>query len=181
MPLSLFDWTHLAAMAAMLLAAIWHDTATRRIPNTVVLWGSLTALGLSLSPHGIGLGAALAGGMVGFLGFLVLYLLRTLGAGDVKLAGATGLFVGHPDMLWVSLLILMAGGVLSVLWALFTGQMLATLRNLRSGLTQLWLNRQHGGTPHQTPIFPVSGSHMPYAVAIGAGTAFHIFKSWPTA
>ena len=60
MPLSLFDWTHLAALAAMLLAAMWHDTATRRIPNTLVLWGSLTAIGLSLSPHGIGLGSAIA-------------------------------------------------------------------------------------------------------------------------
>ena len=57
MPLSLFDWTHLAALAAMLLAAMWHDTATRRIPNTLVLWGGLTAIGLSLSPHGIGLGS----------------------------------------------------------------------------------------------------------------------------
>jgi hypothetical protein len=39
MPLSLFDWTHLAALAAMLLAAMWHATASRRIPHTVVLWG----------------------------------------------------------------------------------------------------------------------------------------------
>jgi hypothetical protein len=68
MPLSLFDWTHLAALAAMLLAAMWHDTATRRIPNTLVLWGSLTAIGLSLSPHGIGLGSALAGGLVSAAG-----------------------------------------------------------------------------------------------------------------
>ena len=61
MPLSLFDWTHLVALAAMLVAASWHDTVTRRIPNTLVLWGSLTAIGLSLSPHGIGLGSALGG------------------------------------------------------------------------------------------------------------------------
>ena len=83
MPFSLFDWTHLAALAAMLLAAMWQDAAMRRIPNTLVLWGSLTALGLSVSPHGIGLGSAIAGGMVGFLGFLLLYLLRGVGAGDV--------------------------------------------------------------------------------------------------
>lgn len=178
MPLSLFDWTHLAALAAMLLAAMWHDTATRRIPNTLVLWGSLTAIGLSLSPHGIGLGSALAGGVVGFLGFLVFYLLRAVGAGDVKLAAATGLFVGHPDMLWVNLLILLAGGLLSLGWAMFSGQLGQTLRNLNTGLTQLWLQRQHGQSSERS-AFPVSATRLPYALAIGAGTAVHVLRLWP--
>jgi prepilin peptidase CpaA len=178
MPHSLFDWTHLAALAAMLLAAMWNDTATRRIPNTLVLWGSLTAIGLSLSPHGIGLGSALAGGLVGFLGFLVFYLLRAVGAGDVKLAAATGLFVGHPDMLWVNLLILLAGGVLSITWAVLNGQLAQTLNNLSTGFTQFWLSRQHGPTADRT-AFPVSATRMPYALAIGAGTGLHVLKLWP--
>ena len=177
MPLSLFDWTHLAALAAMLLAAMWLDTTTRRIPNTLVLWGSLTAIGLSLSPYGIGLGSALAGGLVGFLGFLVFYLLRAVGAGDVKLAAATGLFVGHPDMLWVNLFILLAGGVLSITWAFFSGQLGQTLQNLSTGLTQLWLRRQHGPGVERT-AFPVSATRMPYALAIGTGTAVHLLKLW---
>ncbi len=179
MPLSLFDWTHLAALAAMLLAAMWHDATMRRIPNPLVLWGSLTALGLSVSPYGIGLGSAIAGGMVGFFGFGVLYVLRAVGAGDVKLAAATGLFVGHPDMLWVNLLILLTGGVLSITWALLTSQLGSTLRNLKTGLTQIWWTRQHGHTAHPT-AFPVGRTRMPYAVAIGAGTAMHVLNTWPT-
>jgi prepilin peptidase CpaA len=173
MPLSLFDWTHLAALAAMLLAAMWHDTATRRIPNTLVLWGSLTAIGLSLSPHGIGLGSAIAGGLVGFLGFLVFYLIRAVGAGDVKLAAATGLFVGYPDMLWVNLLILLAGGVLSITWAVFSRQLGQTWGNLSTGFTQLWLRRSHGPSAELAP-FPVSATRIPYALAIAAGTAVHV-------
>ena len=86
MSLTLFDTFSLAALATMLLIAIGHDTVARRIPNALVLWGAAVALGLSLSPNGIGLGSALAGGMVGFLGFWVFYLLRMVGAGDVKLA-----------------------------------------------------------------------------------------------
>jgi len=178
MPLSLFDWTHLTALGAMLVAAMWQDAATRRIPNTLVLWGSLTAFGLSLSPHGIGWGSSLAGGLVGFLGFLVFYLLRAVGAGDVKLAAATGLFVGHPDMLLVNLLILLAGGVLSITWAVFSGQLGQTLHNLNAGFTQLWLSRQHGPSAVRT-AFPVSATRMPYALAIGAGTAVHVLKLWP--
>ena len=162
----------------MLLVAMWQDTALRRIPNTLVLWGSLTALGLSLSPNGIGLGSAMAGGMVGFFGFWVLYLLRVVGAGDVKLAGATGLFVGHPDMLWVNLLILLAGGLLAITWAVFSGQLRQTLHNLNTGLTQFWLSRQHGPSADRL-AFPVSTTRMPYALAIGAGTAVHTLQRWP--
>lgn len=178
MPLTLFDIVSLTALAVMLGTAIWHDALARRIPNALVLWGAATALGLSLSPHGLGLGSALAGGMVGFLGFWLLYLLRMVGAGDVKLAAATGLFVGHPDMLWVNLLILAAGGVLSLVWALSTGQLGAVLRNLQSGLLMWFLKRQHGAVGH-TAAFPVSRTRMPYAVAIGMGTALHVFNTWP--
>ncbi len=178
MRLSLFDWTHLTALAAMLLAAMWCDTTTRRIPNTLVLWGSLTAIGLSLSPHGIGLGSALAGGVIGFLGFLVFYLLGAVGAGDVKLAAATGLFLGHPDMLWVNLLILLAGGLLSIAWAVFSGQLGQTLNNLSTGFTQLWLSRQHGPNAERM-AFPVGATRLPYALAIGSGTAMHVLKLWP--
>lgn len=179
MPFSLFDWTHLAALAAMLLVAMWQDAAMRRIPNTLVLWGSLTALGLSVSPHGIGLGSAIAGGMVGFFGFLLLYLLRGVGAGDMKLAGATGLFLGYPNMLWVNLLILLSGGVLSIGWALITSQLGSVLQNLKTGLAQIWLNRQHGHLATPTAL-PVGRTRVPYAIAIGAGTAVHLLNTWPT-
>lgn len=177
MPHSLFDWTHLAALAAMLLAAMWQDTALRRIPNTLVLWGSLTAVGLSLSPHGIGLGSAMAGGLVGFFGFWALYLLRVVGAGDVKLAGATGLFMGYPDMLWVNLLILLTGGVLSLIWALSSAQLGAVVNNLRVGAVHVWLNLQHGKPPPMNTL-PTGRTRMPYAVAIGLGTGVHVLHNW---
>ena len=177
MPHSLFDWTHLAALAAMLLAAMWQDTALRRIPNTLVLWGSLTALGLSLSPNGIGLGSAIAGGMVGLFGFLALYLVRVVGAGDVKLAGATGLIMGHPDMLWVNLLILVAGGALSIVWALLSSQLGSVLNHLKNTVAHVWLTLQHGKSPTLNAP-PISRTRMPYAVAIGLGTGIHVLNTW---
>jgi prepilin peptidase CpaA len=96
----------------------------------------------------------------------------------VKLAAATGLFVGHPDMLWVNLLILLAGGLLATAWALFSGQLGQTLHNLSTGFTQLWLSRQHGPSAQRT-AFPVSATRMPYALAIAAGTAVHVLQLWP--
>jgi prepilin peptidase CpaA len=101
-----------------------------------------------------------------------------VGAGDVKLAAATGLVVGYPDMLWVNLLILLAGGLLSITWAVLSGQLAQTLHNLNTGFTQLWLSRQHGPSAERT-AFAVSATRMPYALAIGAGTAVHVLKLWP--
>jgi prepilin peptidase CpaA len=106
--------------------------------------------------------------------------LGTVGAGDVKLAGATGLFLGHPDMLWVNLLILIAGGALALVWAVSTGRLLTTWKNLQSGLTQIWPNRQLDRT-HKPRTFPIGQVRLPYALAIGMGTAWHVANTWPSA
>lgn len=174
--MDLFDTFSLAALASMLLIAIWHDAWGMRMPNALVLWGAAVASGLALTPNGIGLGSALAGGLVGLLGFWALYLLGMVGAGDVKLAAATGLFVGHPDMLWVNLLILAAGGGLSIVWALCTGQLSAVLRQLQIRFLLFWLHRQHGALG--PVVFPASPTRMPYALAIGMGTAVHMGRNF---
>lgn len=174
---SLFDGACMAALSAMLLMAMWHDTAVRRIPNQIVLRGAIAALVLSWSPHGIGLGTAIAGGLVGFLGFLSLYLLKLLGAGDVKLAGATGLFIGGPDMVLVCLKILIMGGVLSFLWAWWTNQLRTVSTHLKTGLHRLRTSRQANKQTEQT-VMPLSDTRVPYAIAIAAGTAVHLLPRY---
>ena len=54
----------LAVLAALLAAALWHDLRTRRIPNLLVLWGTLAGLILnSFVPSGAGLFDAAFGGL----------------------------------------------------------------------------------------------------------------------
>lgn len=158
------------ALSVLLSLAIWHDWRMRKIPNTLVLWGALTALGLSLTPRGIGIEAALLGGMTGFLVFLLLYLFRMVGAGDVKLIAAVGLFVGWPDMANVCVAILLAGGVLSIAWGLWTSKMAHVLKNLQAGLMQTILAGQWPSFG-QPLISQVTTERVPYALAVGLGTA----------
>ncbi len=173
----LFEWTRMAALSAMLLVAMWQDTAVRRIPNPIVLRGAIAALALAWSPHGIGLGSAIAGGLVGFLGFLSLYLLRLLGAGDVKLAGATGLYIGGPDMVLVCLKILIMGGILSFLWAWRTNQLRNVSGHLKTRLHRFWPSGQ--SLPHtEEAQMPLSTTRVPYAIAIAAGTAVHLLPRY---
>lgn len=158
------------ALSVLLWLAIWHDWRMRKIPNTLVLWGVFTALVLSLTPRGIGPEAALLGGLTGFLVFLLLYVFKMVGAGDVKLIATVGLFVGWPDMAKVCLAILLAGGLLSIAWGLWTSQLPTVLKNLHAGLMQ---HIRAGQWPSigQPLISQVSAERVPYALAVGLGTA----------
>jgi len=53
-----------------------------------------------------------------------------LGAGDVKLMAAMGVFVGDLDIWMLSLHILMAGGLLAIFWAIWTERWREVLSNL---------------------------------------------------
>lgn len=158
------------ALSVLLVLAVWHDWRMRKIPNTLVLWGVLTALGLSLTPRGIGLDAALLGGLTGFLVFLLLYFFKMVGAGDVKLVACVGLFVGWPDMAKVCLAILLAGGLLAITWGIWTSNMSKVLKNLRTGLMQHIVAGQWPSLG-QPLISQVTSERVPYALAIGLGTA----------
>lgn len=170
MPSLSLEFVSCFALTFLLVLAGWYDLRMRVIPNTLVLWGLLTALVLSMTPRGIGLTSAMLGGMTGFLVFLLLHLFKMVGAGDVKLVASVGVFVGWPDMAKVCLAILIAGGLLSVAWALWTSRWQTVWKNLKTGLSNqirsgLW--PQIG----QPLIAQVSAERVPYALAVGLGTA----------
>jgi prepilin peptidase CpaA len=167
----------LLVLTTLLLLAIWKDIEKRQIPNALVLWGVITALVLSISPRGLGLYSALAGGVAGFLVFFVLYLFKTVGAGDVKLMAAVGLLFGWPEILKVCMMILLAGGLLALAWAIGTSRSSEVLKNIYSGLMNLI---RAGQIPQfgQPLMNHVSRERVPYALAVGMGTAAHISKAW---
>jgi prepilin peptidase CpaA len=164
------EFVSVLALGVLLSLAIWHDWRMRKIPNTLVLWGVMTALGLSLTPRGIGLNAALLGGMTGFLVFLLLYMFKMVGAGDVKLITAVGLFVGWPDMAKVCVAIVLAGGLLSIAWGLWTSNMTTVVKNLQAGWMQ-YIRARQWPSIGQPLISQVTSERVPYALAVGLGTA----------
>jgi prepilin peptidase CpaA len=120
-------------MLAALLAASagWTDWRSRRIPNWLTFSGLLVGVAANTLAWGwAGTETSLLGAGLGLLLLLPLVLLRSLGGGDWKLAGAMGAFVGPHHL--VSLLIggvLIAGimAVILIIWRRRVGQ---TLRNL---------------------------------------------------
>ena len=102
-------------LAALLLAAAGYDLAHRRIPNWLTFSGLL--LGVfwhAVTGGGPGLVFALEG--LGIAGLTVLlWMAKALGAGDVKLLGVVGVWMGPVFLLWTLLGTIFAGGLLALI------------------------------------------------------------------
>ena len=103
-----------AILAFLLLTAAGFDLAHRRIPN----WLTLSGLLLGLLWHAITGGGpdlvfALEGlGVAGLT--VILWMAKALGAGDVKLLGVIGVWMGPVFLLWALLGTIFAGGLLAL-------------------------------------------------------------------
>ena len=146
------------------------DVRTRRIPNALTFGGA----GVALAYHGWaaglpGLGRSAAGWAVGVGLFLPLYLLRGLGAGDVKLLGVVGAWMGAMGVVWAALYTAFAGGILALVIGAWHGYLGKAFRNL---WVMLGFWTAEGVRPYPGLTLGDSpGPRLPYGVAIAAGTA----------
>jgi prepilin peptidase CpaA len=165
--------------AAVAVAAAVTDVKERRIPNRLTYPAAVCGVLLQLALHGwtgllLGIGGVLLfGGM-----FMPFFLIRAIGAGDVKLAAALGGIVGIGATLQVMFATALAGGVLAVFVVVGSGRILETLRNT------FWVagfHLQHGLQTH--PVVNLDNPaalRMPYGVAFAGGTLYWaiFLQSW---
>jgi prepilin peptidase CpaA len=160
-------------LMALLLLAAGTDIRSGRIPNWLVLGGTLYALAYNalfpLYPRDIGILVSLGGWVVGLIALLPAYLFRVLGAGDVKLMAMVGAFIGTWAAVEAVLASLIAGGLLALAIALCSGQLVPMLRNVAMMFrgTMLTFATGIGGLTGQGGA---SAGRMPYGLAIAAGT-----------
>ncbi len=173
-------------LGALLVIAVIHDLRSRRIPNTLVLVG----LALAYITHtvaqftstvplaGKSWWAPLTGLLAGMAALMPLYLLRATGAGDVKLMGLVGAFIGTQAVLTAALYTLIAGGLLSLVFMLRPGVAVQTLANVRFLLSD-WAQRASSGQGARLAPLHNTAARLPYAVAIALGTGAALL--WPIA
>lgn len=125
---------------AVLVAAIaaGMDLRSRRIPNWLTVPGF--ALGVTANTvfgGWMGLKASLLGALLGLGLLLPFVLLRSLGAGDWKLAGALGAFAG-PGLLmdWLIGSVFVAG-LMAVALVIYKRRLMQTVRNIGHILVSL--------------------------------------------
>jgi prepilin peptidase CpaA len=160
-----------ALLLLFLAAAVITDLRARIIPNILVLAGALTGILLAgLHPEGIGFLRALGGLAPGLAIFLPLYLLRAMGAGDVKLMAMAGAFLGPAAIVEAALWVLLAGGALALVFALRLG----VARRMAANLREMFYSAAASVQIRSLPDFstgPQTAARLPYAVAIALGVA----------
>ncbi len=150
---------NLVLFAVLALACVT-DLRSRRIPNALTF--GTVALGLAL--NGVlfgfdGLRESAQGTGIGLALLMPLFMLRWMGAGDVKLMAAVGALKGPEYVFFACLWAAVFGGAIALL---------GLIRSQRLGLalTHLYYS---GVSPNTGGSFMKAAWRMPYAPAIALG------------
>jgi prepilin peptidase CpaA len=164
----------LLVLAALLIGAVWADSRNHRIPNVISLGGIALGLTLQLWFNGLsGLLSGLGGTAVGLTMLLPFYIVKGMGAGDVKLMAAVGTFLGPVNVMLAVAFTLGVGALMAlVILVVHTG--------LLRALSRYWATlRCLVCTLQLTYIRPApdeaAAMRFPYAIAIASGTALSIW------
>jgi prepilin peptidase CpaA len=158
------------AVLVVVAIAAREDLLRQRIPN--YLTASALVLGVGMACLSSGWGGFLdsvGGALVGFAAFIPFYLLRGMGAGDVKLMAACGAFLGPSNALFAAASALVAGLVLAltiVAWRLVEPR------------PRFETTPPAAGAPagRADMIATVRKQRFPYAVAIGTGVVASLWR-----
>ena len=107
------------------------DWQWRRIPNWLTVPGLLLGIALSTAVRGwSGAKDSLLGAGLGLALLLPFVLIRSLGAGDWKLVGALGAFLGPQQLIAVLFVSVLIAGVMAMLLIIWKGRVRQTLLNI---------------------------------------------------
>lgn len=164
-------------LVGLLLVAAWIDWRTFRIPNWLTAGGMMWGLAWSAMSGATvmdGLLAGLGGLALGFALFLPLWLIRVLGAGDVKLMAMVGAYLGAFATLKAVLIVWIVGGLAVVIFALTRRAM----HRLASNMKDMAASMLIPGMPLWRPeLAGTSIGKLPYGVSISVGSvAFLVLR-----
>jgi prepilin peptidase CpaA len=160
-------------LVTMLAIGSLTDIRTNRIPNLLTLPFALGGMAFNATANGMdGFLFSLAGCAAG-IGFLIIpYLMSGMGAGDVKLMGAVGSFLGAKETFEAFLLIALFGGIYSVALIVIRRDVFKGFFNEKLlALSSMVMLRQY------VPIEIENTGQKPrlkYGVAIALGTIMYL-------
>ncbi|MNJ50499.1 Type IV leader peptidase family protein [compost metagenome] len=100
----------------LLIAAFITDIRTMKIPNMITVTGMVFGIIYHIFTNGwTGFVFAVTGAAVGFGIMTILYVVRAVGGGDVKLFGGIGAWVGVPLTLSMLMYSILAAGLIGVI------------------------------------------------------------------
>ncbi len=146
------------------LVAGWTDWRSRRIPNWLTAPTLIAGVILnSVATGWTGAKASLLGAALGLGILLPFVLIRSLGAGDWKLVGALGAFLGPSRLITVLMGTVLIAGLMAVVLIIWKKRVKQTARNLAQMIAGLFTLHLPG--PEVSLDNPES-SKIPFGVAV---------------
>jgi len=162
----------------VILAAVagWTDWRSRRIPNWLTVPGLLVGIAANAVAGGWGgLKTSLLGAGLGLLVLLPFVFIRSLGAGDWKLAGALGAFLGWRALADVLMGSVFVAGIMALGLVIYKRRMKETLRNIGRLLASMFTLRMPGD---EVSLDNPRSLKIPYGVALALTTLLYGVWNW---
>jgi prepilin peptidase CpaA len=167
----------LILIALVLTAAIW-DLKSRRIPNWLSLAGIICGIALNSFLYGMaGLKQSLTGMATAFGIYFLLYLVRAMGAGDVKLMAAVGAFVGPGNWFMIFLITALIGGVIALSVLAWRKRLRKTFDNVFFIVSEMMHFRAPYMGREELSVKSQKAFTLPHGAVIGLGCM--VFLSLP--
>ncbi|MGE5398740.1 MAG: prepilin peptidase [Chitinophagales bacterium] len=165
-------------LGGLLLGAVYTDLRYRKIPNFLVGIGMLAALGWHFYQSGmVGLFFSLQGLGIGILLLAIPFFLGGMGAGDVKLLGMIGAFMGTQFVFNTFIWMALVGGVVAMIFLMKEGQVKSTLSRLGRGAL-LAMTLRKGDIALNSAKKEEFSVYFPYGLAIVLGALLAYWRSW---
>jgi prepilin peptidase CpaA len=158
------------AALLLLLLAVYSDIKTRKIKNIIVLPFCILGIVINFILGGKdALYYSLLGVAIPIVTLFVLFILKMLGAGDIKLLAAIGAVLGSKAIIYVMIFSFLAGGIMAVFVMALRRNALERAKHLfdyiKSCVLSVKIEKYHSLVNDKSGVFR-------FSYAIAAGTLF---------
>ncbi len=171
----------LVIISALLLLALVSDLRTYRIKNSITYSFMLVGLTANLAMEGPkGVMFSLQGIIMPVAGLIVLYMMRVIGAGDIKLLSAVGAVMGAGFALYAIVYSFICGGVIASLLILIRRNGIERFKYLFSYIKSCVISMELLQYTDLKDKQDRSKFHFSIAVASGTAAAVILGRFGPT-
>jgi len=178
-----------AILLTLVLAAALYDVRYRRIPNWLTATGVLVGLLMNAflgdwriptpanSQIWPGLRFSLIGLAMGFGLYFMLYAIRAMGSGDVKLMAAVGAMVGWQDWFGIFIFTAILGGLMALIVVVAKKRAVKTFWNVGFILSEMKSGRPAYLKNEELDVKSSKAMGLPHGAVIAVATLFFLAMS----